>query len=139
MDNQMLPFGPERKNVSMESNDLDNSIWCSSSDPEMILKLLTSSGDISIDDSEGKEIVIADFATQLVTSDDKELIRITIMDGTGKVWTTCSEGVFHALKKIVYVTSKMNKPITGTKVKIKKDKTRKGYKVNTLETVSLPG
>lgn len=94
-----------------------------------------------LDDVLGKEFKLANFVVQGIEMPDeetgelREVPRLILVDDSGKAYHAISQGVFSSLKNITAIMG-MPGAVEGmwpVKVKAKREKTRKGYQVFTLE------
>jgi len=94
----------------------------------------------SLDDQQGKILEIVNVAAHPVTLVDEttgevnEALRTILIDKDGKNFDAVSQGVASSLQKIFAIVgpAPFDPPL---KLKVVQQKTRKGYKVNTIELV----
>lgn len=104
-----------------------------------VYNAINSKGD-SLDDHKNEVLEIVDVAAHPVTLVDEntgeivEALRVVMVDKNGKNYDAVSQGIASSLQKIFAVVGmpSYNPPL---KLKVVEQKTRKGYKTNTIELV----
>ena len=104
-----------------------------------VYNAINSKGD-SLDDHKGEVLEIVDVAAHPVTLVDEntgevvEALRVILVDKNGKNYDAVSQGIASSLQKIFAVVGMptFNPPL---KMKVVEQKTRKGFKTNTIELV----
>lgn len=95
----------------------------------------------SLDDNKGKVLEIVNYAAHPVSLVDEntgelvEALRIVLVDKNGVNYDAVSQGIASSLQKIIAIVGAApwdNEPL---KMKVVEQKTRKGFKTNTIELV----
>ena len=105
-----------------------------------IYNAVNSKGE-SLDDHKGEVLEIVDVAAHPVTLVDEntgevvEALRTIVIDKKGVVYDAVSQGIASSLSKIFGIVGMPPWSAEPLKIKVVEQKTRKGFKTNTIELV----
>ena len=95
----------------------------------------------SLDDHKNEVLEIVNFAAHPVTLTDEntgeivEALRIVLVDKKGVNYDAVSQGIASSLQKIIAIVGMAPWDKEPLKIKVVEQKTRKGFKTNTIELV----
>ena len=95
----------------------------------------------SLDDHKNEVLEIVNFAAHPVTLTDEntgeviEALRIVLVDKKGVNYDAVSQGIASSLQKIIAIVGMAPWDAEPLKIKVVEQKTRKGFKTNTIELV----
>ena len=95
----------------------------------------------SLDDHKGEVLEIVNFAAHPVTLTDEntgevvEALRVVLVDKKGVNYDAVSQGIASSLQKIIAIVGMAPWDVEPLKIKVVEQKTRKGFKTNTIELV----
>lgn len=95
----------------------------------------------SLDDHKGEVLEIVNFAAHPVTLTDEnsgevvEALRVVLVDKKGINYDAVSQGIASSLQKIIAIVGMAPWDVEPLKIKVVEQKTRKGFKTNTIELV----
>ena len=146
--NAIMTINKEDIAVASQLSDLTNpnaNFFCSiqndgtRASQVKVYNAINSKGD-ALDDHKGEVLEIVDIAAHPVTLVDEntgeivEALRVVMIDKNGKNYDAVSQGIASSLQKIFGIVGMptFNPPL---KMKVVEQKTRKGFKTNTIELV----
>ena len=95
----------------------------------------------SLDDHKGEVLEIVNFAAHPVSLPDEntgeivEALRVILIDKKGTNYDAVSQGIASSLQKIIAIVGMAPWTDEPLKIKVVEQKTRKGFKTNTIELV----
>lgn len=105
-----------------------------------IYNAINNKGD-SLDDHKGEVIEVVNVAAHPVTLADEntgelvEALRVVLIDKNGKNYDAVSQGIASSLQKIFGIVGMPPWNTEPLRIKVVEQKTRKGFKTNTIELV----
>lgn len=105
-----------------------------------IYNAVNNKGD-SLDDHKGEVLEIVNFAAHPVSLVDENTgeivnaLRVVLIDKKGKNYDAVSQGIASSLQKIIAIVGMAPWDVEPLKIKVVEQKTRKGFKTNTIELV----